>query len=80
MRVPIDLGAELNALAIRKAGDLGISTAEYIRGLVEQDLAQPDPNSNTSVVFGLGDSGGSDIAVDRKAATAEAIGARNKQG
>ena len=79
MRTQIDLGPEQHALAKRKAVDLGISMAEYIRRLVEQDLAQPRPNSDISAIFGIGDSGGSDIAVDRKAATAEAIAARNAQ-
>lgn len=79
MRAPIDLGAELHEPAKRKAGDLGISTAEYIRGLVEQDLAQPGSNPDVSAIFGIGDSVGSDIAVDRKAATAEATSSRNTQ-
>ncbi len=79
MRTQIDLESEQHALAKRKAVDLGISMAEYIRRLVEQDLAQPSPNSDISAIFGLGDSGGSDISVDRKAATAEAIAARNAQ-
>ncbi len=79
MRTQIDLESEQHALAKRKAVDLGISMAEYIRRLVEQDLAQPASNSDISAIFGIGDSGGSDISVDRKAATAEAIAARNAQ-
>ena len=55
---------------------LGISMAEYIRRLVERDLAQAGPNSDISAIFGIGDSCGSDIAVDRKGATAEAIAAQ----
>ena len=79
MRTQIDLESEQHALAKRKAVDLGISMAEYIRRLVEQDLAQAGTNSDISAIFGIGDSGGSDIAVDRKTATAEAIAARNAQ-
>ncbi|MCY4493660.1 MAG: hypothetical protein OXB92_07385 [Acidimicrobiaceae bacterium] len=79
MRTQIDLESEQHALAKRKAVDLGISMAEYIRRLVEQDLAQPGTNSDISAIFGIGDSGGSDIAVDRKTATAEAIAARSAQ-
>jgi len=79
MRTQIDLESEQHALAKRKAVDLGISMAEYIRRLVEQDLAQAGPNSDISAIFGIGDSGGSDISVDRKTATAEAIAARNAQ-
>ena len=76
MRTQIDLESEQHALVKRKAADLGISMAEYIRRLVERDLAQAGPRSDISAIFGIGDSGGSDIAVDRKGATAEAIAAR----
>ena len=50
--------------------------AGYIRPLVKRDLAQAGPGSDISAIFSIGDSGGSDIAVDRKGATAEAIAAR----
>ena len=76
MRTQIDLESEQHALVKRKAADLGISMAEYIRRLVERDLGQAGPSSDISAIFGIGDSGGSDIAVDRKGATAEAIAAR----
>lgn len=76
MRTQIDLESEQHALAKRKAADLGISMAEYIRRLVERDLSQTGPSSDISDIFGIGDSGGSDIAVDRKGATAEAIAVR----
>ncbi len=76
MRTQIDLEAEQHALVKRKAAELGISMAEYIRRLVERDLAQTGPGADISAIFGIGDSGGSDIALDRKGATAEAIAAR----
>ena len=76
MRTQIDLESEQHALVKRKAADLGISMAEYIRRLVEHDLAQTGQNSDISDIFGIGDSGGSNIAVDRKGATAEAIAAQ----
>ena len=76
MRTQIDLESEQHALVKRKAADLGISMAEYIRRLVERDLGQTGAGSDISAIFGIGDSGGSDIAVDRKGATAEAIAAR----
>ena len=76
MRTQIALEAEQHALVKRKAADLGISMAEYIRRLVERDLEQAGLSSDISAIFGIGDSGDSDIAVDRKRATAEAIAAR----
>ena len=76
MRTQIALEPEQHALVKRKAADLGVSMAEYIRRLVERDLQQAGPRADISDIFGLGDSGGSDIAVDRKRASAEAIAAR----
>lgn len=76
MRTQIALEAEQHALVKRKAAESGISMAEYIRRLVQRDLQQAAPGADISEIFGIGDSGGSDIAVDRKEATAEAITAR----
>lgn len=76
MRTQIALESEQHALVKRKAADLGISMAEYIRRLVERDLQQTGTGTGISAIFGIGDSGGSDIAVDRKSATADAIAAR----
>ena len=76
MRTQIALESEQHALVKRKAADLGISMAEYIRRLVERDLQQTGASTGISAIFGIGDSGGSDIAVDRKRATADAIAAR----
>ena len=75
MRTQIDLEAEQHALVKRKAADLGISMAEYIRRLVERDLVPTGSSGDISAIFGIGDSGGSNIATDRKGATAEAIAA-----
>ena len=74
MRTHIELEAEQYALIERKAADLGISMAEYIRRLVERDLRRAAAGADISNIFGIGEFGG-DIAVDRKAATAEAIAA-----
>ena len=76
MRTQIALETEQHALVRRKAADLGISMAEYIRRLVDRDLQQTGPSGDISDIFGIGDSGGSDIAIDRKGATAEAIATR----
>ena len=46
---------------------------EYIRGQVDGDLDLPDTQTDISVIFGLENSGGEDIAVERKPAIAEAI-------
>ena len=65
VRTQISLDPEQQKLARRKAADLGLSFAEYIRRLVARDLAENRPAADVSLVFGLGDSGGSDIARDK---------------
>ena len=73
MRTQIALEPEQHAGVKRKAADLGISMAEYIRQLIERDLAAPKPQADISVIFALGDSGGSDIATERHTAVADAV-------
>lgn len=75
MRTQIALEAEQHALAKQKAASLGITMAEYIRRLVDQDLAGGRTNADVSAIIGIGRSGGSDIAAEGQAATAEAIAA-----
>ncbi len=76
MRTQIAVEAEQHALLKRRAAELGISMAEYIRRLIDRDLSDCTASGDISAIFGMGDSGGSNIAVDRKHATAEAIAAR----
>jgi hypothetical protein len=61
-RTQITLDPELQRRARRKAGDLGVSFAEYVRRLVMRDLGGSAGPADPSAVFDLGDSGGSDIA------------------
>ncbi|MCY3863104.1 MAG: ribbon-helix-helix protein, CopG family [bacterium] len=73
MRTQIALEPEQHAGVKRKAAELGISMAEYIRRLVERDLAAPRSQADISDIFALGGSGGSDIAAEGKSAIAEAV-------
>jgi hypothetical protein len=61
--------------ARRRAAELGISLAEYIRRLVSADLSGPRPQADLGAIFDLGDSGGSDIATAKDAYIGEAFGA-----
>lgn len=62
-RTQITLPPENHRRARRRAAELGISLAEYIRRLVDRDLrADTQPRADISAIFDLGDSGGSDIA------------------
>ena len=62
-----------HAEAKRKAAREGISLSEYIRRLVARDLEPEAPVSDPSVIFGLFDSGGSNIADGKQAMISEAI-------
>jgi hypothetical protein len=62
-RTQISIPSEEHRLARRRAGELGISFAEYMRRLIRRDLGEPTrPRADISVLFDLGDSGGSDVA------------------
>lgn len=76
MRTQIALEPEQHAGVKRKAAELGISMAEYIRRLIESDLDAPATRADISAVFALGDSGGSDIASEGQSAISEAFEAQ----
>jgi hypothetical protein len=62
-RTQITLDGEAHRRAKERAGELGVSLAEYVRRLVDADLAAAEPpKTDISAIFGLFDSGGSDIA------------------
>lgn len=73
IRTQITLDRELRNRARKRAGELGISLAEYIRRLLDRDLDRPRVVSDPSVVFALGDSGGSDVARSKDAMIGEAV-------
>ena len=62
-----------------KAAALGVSLAEYVRRLVAADLAEEQPRPGVEAIFGLGDSGGSDIARNKDAYVGEAVAALRKR-
>jgi hypothetical protein len=73
-RTQVTLSRENHRLARRRAADLGISLAEYIRRLVDDDLrSATPPKADISVIFGLGDSGGSDVANHKHEYVGEAV-------
>ena len=72
-RTQITLDPEIQRRARQRAGDLGISLAEYLRRLVARDLGSARAKADPVLVFDLGSSGGSDIAKDKDAMIAEAF-------
>jgi hypothetical protein len=76
-RTQITLSPEAHRRARARAAAQGISLAEYLRRLVDRDLGEEvRPAVDISVIFGLGDSGGSDIANHKDEYVGEAIAAR----
>ena len=81
VRIHITLESELQVQARRRASELGVSLAEYVRRLVARDLARPEKKTDVSCIFDLGSSGGSNIAENKDAMIGEAITAlRRKSG
>jgi len=57
-----------------KAAELGISFAEYVRRLVAQDLGEPRPKPDISMIFDLIDEGPpTDIARNKDKMIGEAV-------
>jgi hypothetical protein len=79
-RTQITLDPETQKRARERAAHLGISFAEYIRRLVSRDLEAPDPHRDPSIIFNLGDSGGSDVARDKDTVVGEAIQSERTRG
>ncbi len=61
-RAQITIEPEFHRRARQRAGDLGVSFAEYVRRLVERDLSHPKAVVGIEALFDLGSSGGSNIA------------------
>jgi hypothetical protein len=64
VRTQVTLDADAHRRAKRRAADLGISFAEYIRQVVDHDLGE-QAETDISAIFGIGDSGGSNIALHK---------------
>lgn len=74
-RTQVLLDAAMHRRARRRAAELGISLAEYVRRLVAQDLEGPRARRDVSALFDLGDSGGSDVAREKDTYLGEAVAA-----
>ncbi len=77
-RTQITLHPEMQKRARKRAAELGISLAQYVRTLVARDLKSPERRADSSAVFDLGDSGGSDVARHKDRMVGEAIASMTK--
>ena len=79
VRSQISLDPELHRMTKRRAAELGISLAEYLRRLVADDLGWPASRVDPSAIFDLGDSGGSDVARRKHRYLGEAVEAAHER-
>ena len=79
VRTQITFDTELWKGARKRAAQLGISLAEYIRRLVRRDLGEPARPADVRVVFDLGGSGGSDVAAARDRMLGDAAGGKRRR-
>lgn len=72
VRTQILLSSELHNRVRTRAANLGVSLAEYIRGLIDRDLAESRRQVDRAVVFDLGRSKGTNIASGKGGMISEA--------
>ena len=75
VRTQIVLNSESHNRVRARAAGLGVSLAEYIRRLVDRDLADSPRQVDRATVFDLGRSKGTDIASEKDRMIGEATGA-----
>lgn len=80
VRTQISLDSELHIRVRARALALGVSLAEYIRRLVDQDLAEKPRSVDRSIIFDLGASETSDIATQKDQMIADATAAGKLRG
>jgi hypothetical protein len=72
VRTQVTLDADAHRRAKRRAADLGVSFAEYVRQVLDRDLGE-EPRTDITAIFDLGDSGGSDVARHKDEYIGEAL-------
>jgi hypothetical protein len=72
-RTQITLEKELQKQAHKRASEIGVSFAEYVRRLVARDLVRPETKVDLTCVFDLGVSGRGDIATEKDSMIGEAF-------
>ena len=79
-RTQITLESEVQRRARKRASELGVSLAEYVRlASVARDLARPETATAVDRIFDLGSSGGVHIAMDKDSMIAEAFQAKRRK-
>ncbi len=74
-RVQVALSPEDHRRARARAGELGISFAEYVRRLVARDLGEPRRTDDPGALFDLGETRDSDVATQKHRYVGDAVNA-----
>ena len=80
VRTQIMLDAEDHKRAKRRAQELGVSLAEYVRRVVADDLGAATAPADRGAIIGLFDSGGSDVARHKTEYLIDALEAKMARG
>lgn len=77
IRMQVTIPEEDHARASDKAAASGVSLAEYLRRLVRRDVREEptSPLPDIAELFGIGDSGGGDVARHQQEYLGEAVAA-----
>lgn len=78
VRTQVTLDAEAHRRAKQRAADQEISLAEFIRRAVDRELGGPEPGGDITEIFGLFDSGGSNVANHKDDYIGEAVAAASR--
>ncbi len=79
VRTQISFEPEAHRRAGRRAHELGISLAEYVRRLVDADLSSRSRAvADVDAVFDLGEGGPTDVARDKDAMIGDAVSAGHR--
>jgi hypothetical protein len=73
IRTQLSMDREMLRKARTRSSQLGISLAEYVRRLVDEDLGERPATIDPAVVFNLGDSGGSALGKNEDRMIAESF-------
>jgi hypothetical protein len=73
------LESEAHKRARRRASEMGVSFAEYVRRVVERDLGREARQADVTRIFDLGASERTNVAKNKHAMVAEAFLAQRKR-
>lgn len=78
-RTQISLDPEQHRKLRKRAAELGVSMAGYLRSIIDRELGEESARGDVSTILALGDSGGSDVARHKDDYVAAAVQATDRR-